>query len=269
MSKVTSLDGMVARIEPGSVVAVGGGGLARKPLAACAALALRGVPIELTAFLGGPDVDMLIGMGVVNRLEFAYVGMDALGLAPNFRQAREKAGLEVVEWTEAMYIAGVEAAARRVPFMPTVSGPGAELMDLPESPFVRFPCPITGTTLTAVPAISPDVLLIHASQADHAGNVRISGDGFLDPYLARAAKQVLVTAESIVETLSDDISDHETTLSRLWVTAVAEVPGGSGFTSSYPHVPVDYRRGMEYLTNARDNGWLNEFCRDLAKGDSR
>lgn len=269
MSKVTTLDGMVAQIEPGSVVAVGGGGLVRKPLAACAALALRDVPIELTTFLGGPDVDLLIGMGVVNRLQFAYVGMDALGLAPNFRRAREKGGLQVVEWTEAMYIAGVEAASRRVPFMPTVSGPGAELMDLPESPFVRFPCPLTGTTLTAVPAISPDVLLIHATQADHAGNVRIAGDGFLDPYLARAAKRVLVTAESVVERLPDDISDHETTLSRLWVTAVAEVPGGSGFTSSYPQSPVDYRRGTEYLTNARDRGWLEEFCRDLAKENSR
>lgn len=266
MSKVSSLQEMVATIAPGALVCVGGGGLVRKPLAACAALALREVPINLTAFLGGPDVDLLIGMGVVNQLDFAYVGMDALGLAPNFRNAREKENLPVVEWTEAMYIAGVEAAGRRVPFMPTLSGPGADLMHLPESPFVRFPCPITGAQLTAVPAIRPDVLLLHANQGDREGNIRICGDGFLDPYIARAAKQVYVTVDEVVDRLPADISEHETTISRLWITEVAEVPGGAGFTASFPQWPVDLQRGAEYLANARDGAWLRDFCLELVKG---
>jgi acyl CoA:acetate/3-ketoacid CoA transferase alpha subunit len=266
MSKVVSLEEMVAGIEPGTLVSLGGGGLVRKPLAACAALALRGTEVRLTAFLGGPDVDLLIGMGVVAELDFAYVGLDALGLSPNFRFAREKAGLRVVEWTEAMYIAGTEAATRRVPFMPTLSGPGADVMDLPGNPFARFHCPLTGKQLTAVPAIEPDVLLMHGNQADREGNVRIVGDGFLDPYLARAAKRVLVTVDEVVDRLPATMSEHETTISRLWVSAIADVPGGTGFTASFPEWPVDYRAGAEYAGNARDADWLRGFCAELVKG---
>jgi glutaconate CoA-transferase subunit A len=269
MNKLRSLQELVAHVAPGSLVSFGGGGMVRKPLAACAALALRGARFDLTAFLGGPEVDLLVGMGAVNKLDFAYVGMDALGLAPNFRQAREKGGLPVVEWTEAMYIAGTEAASRRLPFMPTLSGPGAELMELPEVPFVRFVCPLTGAPLTAVPAIVPAVLLLHVNQADHAGNVRIEGDGFLDPYIARAAKQVLVTADQVVDRLPEDITDHETTISRIWVTAVAEVPGGGGFTSVYPQYPLDYRAANEYVQNARDRNWLQRYCEDLVMGAVR
>jgi glutaconate CoA-transferase, subunit A len=266
VDKVRSLEELVADVPAGALVALGGGGLVRKPLAACAALALRGTNVDITVFLGGPDVDLMLGMGVVDSLQFAYVGMDALGLAPNFRTAREEDALPVVEWTEAMYIAGVEATCRGLPFMPSITGPGAELLELPGAPFKRFQCPITGRTLTAVPAIKPDVLLLHATEADREGNVRLAGDGFLDPYLARAAGRVLVTADRIVDHLPVGISEHETTISRLWVTAVAAVPGGSGFTSSYPEWTVDYPRASEYVARARDIDWLTQYCLESLEG---
>lgn len=269
MDKVVPLAEMASSVEPHSLVSFGGGGMVRKPMAAVAALALRQTPVRLAVFLGGPDVDLMLGAGVVEQLQFAYVGLDGLGLSPNFRRARESDGLPVVEWTEAMFIAGVEAATRRVPFMPTVSGPGADLMDVPGTPFRRFDCPLTGEELTAVPAIRPDVLFLHANEADREGNIRITGDGFLDSQLARAASTVFVTADRISDRLSKDISEHETTLSRLWVTGVAEVPRGCGFTASFPDWPLDYAAASDYVGNCRDRDWLRDHAETLVKGVSR
>ncbi|WP_236793778.1 CoA transferase subunit A [Amycolatopsis sp. GM8] len=269
MDKVVPLGEMASAVEPRSLVSFGGGGMVRKPMAAVAALALRETPVRLAVFLGGPDVDLMLGAGVVEQLQFAYIGLDALGLSPNFRRARESEGLPVVEWTEAMFIAGVEAATRRVPFMPTVSGPGADLMDVPGTPFRRFNCPLTGEELTAVPAIRPDVLFLHANEADREGNVRITGDGFLDPQLARAASTVFVTADRIVDRIGGSVSEHETTISRLWVSGVAEVPRGCGFTASFPDWPLDYAAAADYVSHCRDREWLRDHAGALAQGVTR
>ncbi len=266
MTKTLALEEMVGSVRPHSVVSFGGGGMARKPMAAVAALAASGTPVRLAVFLGGPDVDLMLGAGEVEELQFAYVGFDALGLSPNFRRARESDGLPVVEWTEAMFIAGVEAATRQVPFMPTRSGLGVDLMDVPGTPFRRFPCPLTGEELTAVPAIRPDVLFLHATEADREGNVRITGDGFLDPQLARAASQVFVTAERVIDRLGDGITEHETTISRLWVSGVAEVPRGCGFTASYPDHPLDYPAAADYAGNCGDRDWVRDYATTLARG---
>ncbi|MCE0765438.1 hypothetical protein LWC35_21405 [Pseudonocardia kujensis] len=262
MKKVSSLDAMVAAVPPHGLVSFGGGGMVRKPMAAAAALAARETPVRLSVFLAGPEVDLLLGAGAVEQLDYAYVGLDALGLSPNFRHAREKAGLPAVEWTEAMYIAGVEAATRRVPFAPTRSGLGVDLMELPGIPFRRFPCPLTGEELTAVPAIRPDVLFLHANEVDTLGNVRITGDGFLDAQLARAARTVYVTAERVVDRL-EGMSERETTISRLWVSAVAEVPGGAGFTALYPDHPLDYAQAGDYVAHCADREWVRAYA---AKG---
>lgn len=259
MSKILSLDEMVAAVPRHALVSFGGGGMVRKPMAAAAALASSCSSVRLSVFLAGPEVDLLLGAGVVEQLDYAYVGLDALGLSPNFRRAREKEDLPAVEWTEAMYIAGVEAATRRVPFAPTRTGPGVDLMTLPGIPFRRFACPLTGEELTAVPAIRPDVLFLHANEADRQGNVRITGDGFLDAQLARAAATVYVTVERIVDRL-DGMSERETTLSRLWVSGVAEVPRGSGFTALYPDHPLDYAEAANYVAHCADREWLRDYA---------
>jgi glutaconate CoA-transferase, subunit A len=264
MSKISTLGAMVAAIRPGALVSFGGGGMVRKPMAAAAALATVGTSVRLSVFLGGPEVDLLLGAGTVESLDYAYVGLDALGLSPNFRRARETDGLPVVEWTEAMYIAGVEAATHRVPFAPTRTGPGVDVMELPGIPFRRFPCPLTGEELTAVPAVAPDVLFLHATEADREGNVRITGDGFLDHQLARAAETVFVTAERVVDRLPDTMSERETTISRLWVTGVTEVPRGCGFTASFPDWPLDYAAATEYVAHCADRAWLRDHAAEGA-----
>lgn len=264
--KLVSLPEMVGRVDTGTVLSFGGGGTVRKPMAATCALADAGKEVELTVFLAGPETDLLIGMGTVRSLQFAYVGLDGLGLAPNFRKGRESGQLSVIEASEQMYIAGVEATLRGVPFMPTRSGRGVQLMEVPGTPYKRFDCPLTGEELTAVPPIRPDVLFLHVNEADRHGNLRISGDCFLDPQLARAAKEVYATAERVVDRLGPDIGARETTISRLWVSGVCELPGGAGFTSLFPDYMLDLDQATEYASNAADPTWLAEF---LAGGGGR
>ncbi|MDI3417606.1 CoA transferase subunit A [Streptomyces luteolus] len=258
-NKVMALADAVGTLTDGDHIAFGGGGLVRKPLAAVTEVACSHLSdLGLIAFLGGPDVDILVGLDKVRSVHFGYVGLDDLGLAPNFRRAREQDGLEAVEATEFMVLAGLDAAIKGVPFLPTRSGLGTDLLSLPTSPFKVFPCPLTGTDLVAVPALRPDVAFLHVNEADPTGNAFIHGDAFADHLLARAARKVFLTAERIVERPAS----KGTFISRLWVTGVCEVPGGTGFTSNFPDRPLDRAAAAEYAANAGDQDWLRNFVKD-------
>jgi glutaconate CoA-transferase subunit A len=115
-----------------------------------------------------------------------------------------------------------------VPFLPSLTMLGSDLMEVGGSRTV--PCPYTGRTLHAVPALFPDVALIHVQKADRLGNCRIDGYPHMDADIARAAATVLVTAEEIVS--EDEIRRHpdRTVLPGFLVDALAHVPYGS-----YPH----------------------------------
>ena len=255
-NKVITLPEAIASIEGGAQIAFGGGGLSRKPLAAAKEVALRAPNrLRLITFLGGPEVDLLIGLGKVESIHYAYVGLDQLGMAPNFRKAREAGAIEAVEATEFMVLAGLEAAIKRVPFMPTTSGLGSDVLSLPNTPFKVFDCPLTQAKLVAVPALRPDVAFIHANEADETGNAFIHGDAYADHLLARASRKVYVTAERVV----DRPEPRGTFISRLWVTGVCEVPGGAGFTGMFPDRRADWGAASEYAANATDPAWLDSF----------
>ena len=265
LDKRLSMADMVARIAPGESIALGGGGLQRKPIAAVKALATSSLTdIPLIAFLGGPDVDILIGLGKVGRLSFGFVGFDAWGLAPNFRKAREGGTLEIVEYSEATMIAAFEAGAKRLPFIPTRFGLGTQIMQTRTSPFREFDCPISGERLVAVPAINPDVAIIHVNEADHAGNAVIHSDCYCDPLIVRAAKRVFVTAERVVERLPADQTRRSTFLSRMWVHGVVEAPRGAGLSIMYPEYALDLPRVLEYQKRATDPAWLDSFVAEAA-----
>jgi glutaconate CoA-transferase subunit A len=255
--KTVSLEAIVSSLDDGAVLAFGGGGLDRKPMAVAKAIAgstLR--DLRLITFLGGPEVDLLIGLGKVAWIHFAYVGLDNLGMAPNFRHAREHEALEAVESSESLVMTGLEAAARRLPFLPTRSGLGADLLQLPNTPFQRFACPLTEEELVAVPPLIPDVAFIHANAADRAGNAGITGDLYADHLLARAATRTYVTAERIV----DRLDRNDALISRLWVTGVCHEPGGTDFTSLYPERRLDRARAAGYAAQATDPAWLRSYA---------
>jgi glutaconate CoA-transferase, subunit A len=265
MSKQVSMDDLIAQIAANKTVGFGGGGVQRKPMAVIQAMARTNLEnLDVISFLGGPDVDVLAGLGKIRRLHFAFVGFDAYGLAPNFRKARESGALTVVEYSEGSMLAAFEAAAKRLPFLPTRFGLGTDIITTSTSPFKMFPCPISGETLVAVPALSPDIAVIHVNEADRSGNAFIHGDAYLDPLLLRASKKRFVTAERVVDSLSRDHSHRSTFISRLWVDGVVEAPKGAGLTANFPDYPVDLPRLLEYLKRASDRAWLTSFVAEAA-----
>lgn len=265
MDKRISLDQLIARIDPGQIIAFGGGGLQRKPMAAARAIARSALAgLHVVSFLGGPEADLLIGVGKVRRLQFAFVGFDAYGLAPNFRKARESGALEIVEYSEATMIAAFEAAAKRLPFLPTRFALGTAILDTPTAPFKRMTCPFTGQSLVAVPPLAPDIAFIHVNEADRAGNAVIHGDAYADPVLARAAGKTYLVAERVVDALPRELPGRSTFLSRLWVAGVIAAPRGAAPTAAYPDYRIDLPRVLEYQKHATDRAWLDSFIAEAA-----
>ncbi|MBM3523155.1 MAG: CoA transferase subunit A [Alphaproteobacteria bacterium] len=263
MNKQISLAELVGEIRDGTRLALGGGGLQRKPMAAVRAIASSSArDLDLVAFLGGPDCDVLIGMGKVRRLTFAYLGFDAYGLAPCFRKARETGTLEAIEYSEASMLAGFDAAAKNLPFLPTRFGLGTDITRTPTSPFATIACPFTGETLLAVPALRSDVAILHAYEADRAGNAVLMGDAYADGMIARTAKRCFVTAERVVDRIARDHSRRSTLISRLWVSGVVEAPGGARFTAQFPDYPLDIEAMLAYQAKAIDAVWLERFVAD-------
>jgi len=149
--------------------------------------------------------------GKVAKLTFAFVSLDqgrAAILEPHFRIARQSGAVQAREVDEGMFLLGLQAAAWRVPFLPTRVGLGSDLFRVdPELRTVRSPYPGPdggeGEELVAMPALELDAALVHVDRADARGNGQILGpDPYFDDLMCGAAKRRYVSCEKIVATAS-------------------------------------------------------------------
>lgn len=166
------------------------------------------------------------GHRLLARVDAAYiVGLEARGLSPQARRVMESGQVEVCEWSNYALACRFRAAASGVPFLPLRSLLGTDTFT--KSAAREIICPFTGRKLAAVPALYPDVSLIHVHESDIYGNCRIRGIAVADGDLARASKRLIITAERIVST--DDIrrDPNATTIPSFCVDAVCHVPFGS------------------------------------------
>lgn len=150
-----------------------------------------------------PDVvyDQLIGMGCARKLVFSWGGNPGVGSLHRLRDAVEHqwpAPLAIEEHSHAAMAAAYAAGAANLPFAVLRGYAGT---DLPaQNPNIRrIECPFTGEPLAAVPSLRPDVTVIHAQQADRAGNVRLWGIVGVQKEAALAGRRVVVTVEEVVE----------------------------------------------------------------------
>lgn len=219
----------LADVQPGATIAIGGVGGSRKPMALLRALLDRGLTgLKVVSFLGGVDVELLLAAGAVAEIHTAGVSLDGAGLAPLFRRARQEGSPTVVEWSEGSLHAALEAASRGLDSMPAPTSPRSDIVRT--NPSLRVvPDPFTGTDVVTARALLPDVALLHAPAADAAGNVAIAGDPGTDGLLARCARNVVVSVSQRVERLQTPAL-----ISRVWVDAVVEAPGGAWPTACYP-----------------------------------
>ncbi len=166
------------------------------------------------------------GKQIFSRLDAAYIlGLEARGLSAQARRLMESGDVEVCEWTNYALACRFRAAATGVPFVPVRSMLGTDTFR--ESAAKEIACPFTGKSLTVVPALFPDVALIHVHESDLFGNCRIRGITVADWDLSRASKRVIVSAERIVSTDEIRSDPNATAIPAFCVDAVCHVPYGS------------------------------------------
>jgi glutaconate CoA-transferase subunit A len=251
--KVTSLADAVARVQDGATVALGGGLSARLPMALVRELVRQGRRgLRLVGSAHGIDADLLVAVGAVAVSEESYVGFEQdLGLAPAFRRAAESGALEVRESSCVSLLTQLRAAEMGLPFLPVRGLKGTDLLSLhPE--YGRVTCPFTGEELVAVPALSPDVALLHAPLGDAAGNLHLDQPYVLDERFAHASRLVVATVERIVPTA--DVVAAGVTVPAHRVAAVVEAAFGAHPSSCYPRYAYDRGHLAEYVKAAATGG---------------
>lgn len=266
-------DEAVAELRSGMTIGFGGWGSRRKPMSIVRAI-LRSDLTDLTVVSwGGPDVGLLCAAGKVKRLVYAFVSLDSIPLEPHFRAARQAGAVEDEPYDEGMFLLGLQAAAWRVPFLPTRVGLGSDLLrDNPRLRTVRSPYE-DGEELVAAPAITLDAAFVHMNRADARGNGQYLGpDPYFDDLFLAAAEKRFLSAEQIVPTerLSEEGPPQSLVISRLLVDGVIEAPGGAHFTSCVPDYERDEAFQAQYVASARSPEAWAEFKAawlDLSEAD--
>ncbi|HWQ15017.1 MAG TPA: CoA-transferase [Roseiflexaceae bacterium] len=194
-----------------------------------------------------PDLiyDQMIGMGCARKLVFSWGGNPGVGSLHRLRDAVEHGWprpLELEEHSHAAMANAYHAGAAGLPCAIFRGYLGSDLVQY--NPNIRFvTCPFTGEQLAAVPALRPDVAIVHAQRADRAGNVLIEGITGVQKEAVLAAHHAIVTVEEVVDDLRAP-GPNATVLPSWTITAVALAPGGA--RPSYAH--GYYRRDNAFYT---------------------
>jgi len=252
----------VAELRSGTTPGIGGGGSRRKPMSLVREV-LRSELRDLTLVsYGGPDVGLLCKAGKVRKLVYGFVSLDSIPLEPHFRAARQAGAIEVTELDEGMLQWGLYAAALRLPFLPTRSGLGSDVLRYnPELRTVRSPYD-DGEEVVAMPAIPLDAAFVHMNRADERGNGQYLGpDPYFDDLYCMAAKRRFLSCEKIVETadLANAGPPQSLVLNRTMVDGVIEAPGGAHFTECPPDYGRDEAFQKEYAATAKDEDAWRQF----------
>lgn len=272
--KRVGLDALASHVSDGDLLAVGGGLSSREPMAALRALIRAGRRrLQVVGSAHGIDIDLLCGAGAVAKSLESYVGFEQdFGMAPNYRRACESGAVEVADTCCYTVVQQLRAAAYGLPFLPVRSVRGTDFARLhPE--YLPMTCPFTGEDLLLVPALQPDVAIIHAQYGDAHGNLRIEGPPVADILSARASKKVIATVERIVS--NDELQSlGGANVPYFYVAAVAEVPFGAHPTACYPMYAYDRSHTAAYYAAASAGAdafraqYLEPFvlgCRDHAE----
>jgi len=218
---------------------------------------------RLTLIRMTPDLiyDQLIGMGCADKLVFSWIGNPGVGSLYRFRDAYENgwpAPIAIEEHSHAAMANAYEAGAAGLPF---ALFRGYRGVDLPKvNPNIKqITCPFTGEQLAAVPAIRPDVAVVHALRADRTGNVLIEGIVGVQKEAVLAAKRSLVTVEEIVDDFGPR-SANAVILPSWCVGAIACVPGGAhpSYAHGYYRRDNAYYKAWDAISRDRDSflAWM-------------
>ena len=273
-NKISTLPEAIDRFVPnGAHISIGGFTINRNPMAAVyEIIRQRKRDLHLYAHSNGQGVDELIGGGCVTRLEIAYGGSGRF--APTcirFRKAAETRAIIVEDYSNYQMTLRFLAGAMGVPFLPTRSSLGTDIIEkwgfseeirksdpnLPVHKLKVLENPFDGwldtEKVVLVPAIQPDITILHVQKADPSGTARINGLSFADVEQAKAARHVILTCEELVAPESLRMDPENNQIPGIIVDAVVPVPHGAYPTACYRYYDYDPIYLNAYRESALDD----------------
>ena len=214
-----------------------------------------------------PDLvfDQMIAAGCARKLVFSWAGNPGVGSLHAFRRAIEGRGaktLEIEEYSHFGMVARFSAGAARLPFWPLRSFMGTDLPRVNDR-IRTVACPYTGEAIATVPALEPDIAIVHAQRADAEGNTQVWGLLGVQKEAAFAARRVIVVVEELVDTAVVRADPNRTLIPGTVVSAVVVEPWGAhpSFAQGYYDRDNDfYLRWEEISRDARAlAAWLDEW----------
>jgi glutaconate CoA-transferase subunit A len=243
-----------ALIHDGDTVILGGCMFSRTPMAVVhELLRQRRKDLVVCRNLSWLEAELLMSGDATNHLVTSWQGLGVpWGLSRILRDHVENGRVRFEEWSHFAMGLRFRAAAMGVPFLPSVTMLGSDLMNVTSARTIE--CPFTGETLAAIPALFADVAVIHVHRADRFGNSQIDGYRHMDEDICRAATRVIVTAEEIVG--DEEIRRHpdRTVISGLVVDAVVEAPFGAYPGECYGLYETDFAHVDGYVRAVREKG---------------
>src|SRR5256884_4135177 len=262
-SKLLSMQDAVARfVRDGDVVVIEG--FTHLIAFAAGHEIIRQRRRDLTLCRLTPDLiyDQLIAAGCARKLVFSWAGNPGVGSLHAFRRAVEGGTLEIEEYSHFGMVARFAAGAARLPFWTLRDYTGT---DLPRAnPRIKsVACPYTGEVLATVPALNPDVTIVHAQRADARGNTQIWGLLGVQKEAAFASERVIVVVEELVDERVIRSDPNRTLIPATIVSAVVVEPWGAhpSYAQGYYDRDNDFYVGWEAISHDRGElaGYLDEF----------
>jgi acyl CoA:acetate/3-ketoacid CoA transferase alpha subunit len=273
--KRTSLDEAVSQLGSGMTIGIGGWGSRRKPMAFVRAILRTDITDLTVVTYGGPDIGLLCSAGKVRRVYYGFVSLDSPPFYDSwFSHARTTGSIEAREMDEGMLRSGLQAAAQRLPFVPTRAGLGSSVPDFWEGELqtVTSPYPAPGgghETLIAMPALRLDAAFAHMNLGDARGNAAYTGvDPDFDDLFLMAADRRFLSVEKVVSTeeLVKAVPRQALIVNRMMVDAVVEAPGGAHFTTAAPDYGRDEKFQCHYAEAAKSPEAWEQFVKTYLSG---
>jgi glutaconate CoA-transferase subunit A len=267
-SKVTTMRDAIARFvkDGDSVLAEGFTHLI--PFAAGHEM-IRQRKKDLTLCRLTPDLiyDQMVAAGVAKKLVFSWAGNAGVGSLHAVRRAVENGTLEIEEYSHFGLATRIKAGASGLPFLPLRTYHGTDLPKV--NPRIKpIECPFTGEALYAVPALNPDVAILHAQRADASGNTQVWGLTGVQKEAAFAAKKVIVSVEEIVGEDVIRADPNRTMIPGLIVSAVVEEPYGAhpSFAQGYYDRDNDFYVSWENIGRTEEGmkAYLDEWVHGVS-----
>jgi glutaconate CoA-transferase subunit A len=265
-SKVLGEEDVIAQLADGMTIGIGGWGSRRKPMSIVRAIARSPLRDLTIVSFAGPDLGLLCATRKVAKAVYPFASLDSIPLEPHFRAARQAGEVVDEPWDEGMFVLALQAAAWRVPFLPTRAGLGSDLITLnPRLALVRSPF-ADQTELVAVPAMTLDAAICHLNRSDRRGNASFLGPDlyFDDLFLRAAPARRFISVERVVDTpalAAEAGTELRLRVPRMMVDGVVERPGGARFTSCVPDYERDEGLQKEYAAAAKSAEAWADFRR--------